>query len=100
MDEESKKQLLQKKIFDNPELYMSTHVTFSPISGQVPNLQQVHRNLNGQSSLQNSFLRRGKNRQNSSKKFIQLIQSQSFTYFQGQIRHSLIVKTYLKQLIL
>lgn len=28
MDEESKKQLLQKKIFDNPELYISTHVTF------------------------------------------------------------------------
>jgi hypothetical protein len=26
MDEESKKQLLQKKIFDNPELFVSTHV--------------------------------------------------------------------------
>ena len=27
MDEESKKQLLQKKIFDNPELFVSTHVS-------------------------------------------------------------------------
>ena len=50
MGEEEQRQVLQKKIFENPALYISTHVPV-PNSGKVPDLQQVHRAGAGQPPL-------------------------------------------------